>query len=209
MKVAIPSLIAVLWITAQPGRAIADDWKPVSEKDGVRISVRPVEGSSIKEVRGEGDIDAPLDNISAVLGDVQSYPVLMPPTVEATELKRQGVDTAWFHMVIDPPMIFKRDYCIRMTLSHLPGGVFKSEWALDNSVCPAKAKNMVRIERNSGSWVLTPLPDGKRTHVVYQSHTDPGGAVPAWIVNRVTAQTIPKIFQSVRRAAVLPRYARK
>ena len=140
-----------------------------------------------------------------MLTDVESYPSQMPPTSIARLLARDG-NQAWYYMVITPPVVSPRDYCIRMTVSQLPGGTWKSEWADTQEHCPAPQSGLLRIKRNIGSWTLTPTGHGT-TIARYRAHTDPGGAVPAWIVNRVISHEVPGIFASVRKGASLARYA--
>ena len=189
--------------------AAADEWQLASDKGGVRMSTRPVAGSPVNEVRGEMDFDVPAAAIYATLADVESYPRFIPYTLAATRLKSDGPDSAWFHMVINPPLIFRRDYCIRTQKTRLQGGAFKNEWRVDETHCPKGGSSIVRMKTNSGSWTMTPLPGGLRTHVVYQSHADPGGDIPTWIVNRVTTDEIPGILKAVQKASADSRYQKK
>lgn len=201
-----------LVVLCDPPRGLAAEteaFAPVSEKDGVRVSARAVPGSSIKEVRAEGLVEAPPERVLAVLADVSAYPEIMPPT-EAARLLQKGEDgAAFYYMVINPPLIRRRDYCISLIQAHLPDGRLRSAWALHDAGgrCPAPQPGLLRIQRNQGEWLLTPVRDGQATQVVYQAYTDPGGQVPAWMVNLATARSLPGVFRSLRRAAALPRYA--
>ena len=38
------------------------------------------------------------------------------------------------------------------------------------------------MAKSEGFWEVTPAGEN-RTHVVYESHADPGGRVPSWIAN--------------------------
>jgi ribosome-associated toxin RatA of RatAB toxin-antitoxin module len=202
-------LTAFVALSVAGSSARADEWKLYSDKDGLRIELRTVEGSSVKEVRAEAVVDAPADAIFRVLADVESYPGVMPPTVGARRLHTDGKAT-WYHMVIDPPVVSKRDYCLKITMSQHASGVLTSEFVVDNddSTCPAAASGVVRMVKNRGVWTLTPV-DEHHTRVVYQAHTDPGGSVPGWIVNSQTGKTMPKIFAQVMKASVSPHYAKK
>ena len=189
----------------QAPTADAQEWKSAYEKDGVQVSTRPVEGSKILEVQGIGVIESSAEQIFAALGDVEAFPEIMPPTESARVLRREGA-TAWYYMVINPPVVARRDYCVKISLVRLPDGRARSEWNLTDEHCPAKKSTMVRIEANSGRWVLTPI-SPTRTHVVYESHTDPAGDVPPWMVNRATSQSVADIFNALRKASAMPRYA--
>ena len=59
--------------------------------------------------------------------------------------------------------------------------------ALDEG--PPPKRGVVRLQKASGSWEFTPLPDG-RTRAVCESHTEIGGSIPSWLVDRVSRNTV-------------------
>jgi hypothetical protein len=190
-------------LSVQPARAA--DWESHSEKDGVHLFTRDVEGSKIREVMAQGVVAARPEAVLAVLGDVTSYPEVMPPTEAATLLSKVGA-TAIYYMVINPGWIARRDYCIRATLSRLPEGKYKSQWTVAREGCPPVRGNVVRMNENTGQWLLSPIDGGRSTLVVYQADSDPAGAVPAWMVNSGTIGGLRDLFRSLRKAVLRPRY---
>jgi hypothetical protein len=170
----------------------------------VRVEMRKVPGSDLKEAHGWGIIAAPVERVLEVLEAVENYPVLMPLTKVARLLERKG-DSAWYYMVIEPPVVARRDYCIRMFVTRLPGGAARSDWVNAPEHCPPPPKGVLRLMQNRGSWELTPTADGAATWVHYTAYTEPGGHLPAWIVNRVTEHEIAGTFAAVRKAVALPR----
>jgi hypothetical protein len=173
-----------------------DEWKPVLDSDGVRVDSRDVAGSPVKEFRAYALFATSPDRLWAILADVESYPRNLPTTVSARRMGKEG-EAALYYMVIDPPLIKRRDYCLRVKQSLFPDGKRKSEWKITDT-CPAPVSGLVRMRANSGAWLLIPV--GKYTQVIYQAHADPGGAVPAWMVNSASARTIRDLFSSLRRA---------
>jgi hypothetical protein len=173
------------------------------EQAQIRIEMRKVPGSDLKEAHGWGIIAAPVSRVLEVLEAVENYPVLMPLTKVARLIERQG-ESAWYYMVIEPPVVARRDYCIRMFVTHLPGGAARSDWVNAPERCPPPAHGILRLQQNRGSWELTPTADGAATWVHYTSYTEPGGHLPAWIVNRVTEHEIAGTFAAVRKAVTLP-----
>jgi hypothetical protein len=171
--------------------------------DTIRVEMRPVPGSDLKEAHGWAIIAAPLERVLDVLRSVEGYPALMPLTKVAQLIGRQG-DTAWYYMVIEPPIIARRDYCIKMTISHFPDGSARSAWEMAPERCPPPVKGVLRLQQNRGSWDLSPTPDRTACWVHYTGYTEPGGHIPAWIVNRVTEHEIKGAFTAVRRALMLP-----
>lgn len=190
---------------ATPASGSEAQWESYSDKDGVHVYTRAADGTSIKDVMATAVVEAPPEQVLAVLGDVEAYPEVMPPTESAKLIGRSGA-TAWYYMVLNPGWITRRDYCIRASLSRLANGAFKSEWAIDGRTCPAPRASLVRMVRNEGQWLLSPLAGGKATSVVYQAHSEPGGSVPAWMVNSGTARGVPGVIKAVQKAVTQSRY---
>jgi hypothetical protein len=205
VKIALAAGIATTLATAA---AQADDagYVDVNARDGVRVSARARAGSAIQEMRAISDIDAPPERVLAVLDDIERYPQFMPPTSAAQLLRRDG-NLAYYYMEISPPVIARRDYCIRVGMQRLDGGRLRSYWVTDNSGCPPEKHGIVRVTSNDGEWILEPIDGGHRTHVIYRCHIEVGGHVPAWMVNRVSATELPHVFAAVRHAVSQPRYA--
>ena len=192
-------LLAGLLLTAVPAARADDGWKVVRDKENFQFARRQVAFSKVDEVRGVGTFDASVDRLVAVLSDVEHYPTNMPPTLVSRRL-RGGGDEAWYYIELKPPMSARRYYCVRYLLKHLGGGAARIEWALDNQLCPTANGGMLRMEDNAGAWTLTPIAGG-HTRVVYEAHVDPGGAIPASLVNWGTPGAINDLFAALRRAA--------
>ncbi|KAA0256082.1 hypothetical protein FBQ97_08000 [Acidobacteria bacterium ACD] len=199
-----PAAPAVLAAALLASPAAAGDWTLAVEKQGVKVWTRQAQGVDVREVRAESTFDLPAPRILAMLADVGSYSRLMPLTDESRLLRRDG-RAAWFYMVIDPPWLSHRDFCIRTWQWRREDGALVSEWATDEAGCPAPRPGMVRILRNEGRWTLTALDEGT-TVVGYEALTDPGGNVPKWMVNMGTPGSLVNVFTALRKAAELPEY---
>lgn len=197
-------IAAVLAFLSLPATGLAaPDWDRIADSKGVTVYSRPVEGSSIAEIKAHGVIDAPPATVLAVLADVGAYSDTMPHTKESKVLRREG-NEIWAYSLITPPMIKPRDFCVKIMLSKLPRGGFATDWIPADDVGPRKG--VVRIEENSGSWRLESTNGGKATFATYMVHADPGGGVPKWVVNKTQKTAIPDIFEAVRKAARSEKY---
>lgn len=203
--VVVPAVVAVVGQAGKGDQGKDEGWKEVSNEDGVRVWVKEVPGEP-SIVRAAGKIDAPPERVLAVLADVAAYKETMPHTEVSELIKREGNDI-WLYSVINPPLGSRRDYAVKITLWQGKDGVLGTRWVPANEVAPPPKDGVVRVERNEGSWTLTPLDGGMRTGAIYILQVDPGGSVPKWIIEKTNRSSVPDAFKAVRKAATSKRYA--
>jgi hypothetical protein len=58
------------------------------------------------------------------------------------------------------------------------------------------------IRDTSGYWKLFPLDDDKRTLAVYHVYSDPGIALPGFILDLITKSTMPGVMKAVKKAVI-------
>ena len=187
---------------ASEARAVARDgegWQLLSEDRIARISSRPVPGTRLRELLIIAILPVPAPRLMALIGDLDDYPAFMPSAESTRGLWRAGTSGRW-HIVINPPFVDRRDYCVTVTISKLPGGRLESRFALAEESCPPPERGRIRMTRLEGRWTLTPLRDGS-TEVAYQAITDPAGAIPIWLVNRSAGSSIRDMLRALVRAA--------
>lgn len=206
MRFAIMSLVAASVLVSVNAHAEAE-WTKVHERNGVVVAVRPRIGSRLNELSAVGDVDAPPERVRAVLADMERYPDFMPPTSMVRLLQRNG-NSFLYYMEINPPVVARRDYCLRVVWKELSGGGWHGTWEADNQNCLAERRGVVRMRQNEGEWILEPSAGGLRTHLRYRCHLDVAGHVPAWLFNRVSASAIPKVFAAVQRSVLDLRYSK-
>jgi len=181
-------------------------WKLAQERNGIAIWFRRFHASSVNEVRGEAIFDVSADALFAVLGDIESYAEIMPPTSLSKRLGGTDGGSRSYYIEIDPPVVSRRYYCMDVNFHRPRGDVFVSEWRMWSAGCVPRKSSLVPMRDNSGRWRLSALAPMK-TRVEFQAHMDPGGQIPTWMVNRATTGQISETFASLRRAALQPRYA--
>jgi hypothetical protein len=200
------SLMAMLPpANAEVSAGAVSPWERVTSSHGILVERRTVAGSSLKEFRGSGVIDAPVSAILAVFGDID----------RATE----WMDSCNGSRLVDDrgdreKIVYNR--------THATWPVSDRDAVLHNTISIDAEQQRVRIEFNSiddprvppvkgvvrmpfvrGHWYLWPSSDGTRTRVEYQVHASPGGELPAWLVNYVSRElpykTIIRLGEQTRR----------
>jgi len=146
--------------------------------------------------RLEAVIDATPDAVALAaqrnVGDPDAGPSYMRKRI----LRDDGEITI-VYTYIDMPLVSDRDVTTRAVRSFdAQTGSHRVEWQTSDEG-PEPQAGVVRLEKSSGSWVFSPLPDG-RTSAVYESHTEIGGAIPAWLVDSLMKDTVVDAIVTLR-----------
>ena len=186
-----------------------EGWKPASVRENnIAIYSRPHPGSSLKEFKAVGAIEAPTYAVSAVIDDFLNYPKFMPFTTECRLIKRDG-DSIVGYQRLSPKICADRDYTLRVWKKSWPasdGRVFMSQWSPANELGPPETRGVVRVKVCEGKWLFEP--EGiTKTRATYYIYTDSGGALPSFIANHVSLTGINRLFAAVRKQVKDPRYA--
>ena len=192
------------------GSLFAEDegWKVTSKSAELTVHERARAGSAIREIKAIGVMGAPPEVIKRVIDDVEEYPRFMPYVTESRILSRDAASIVSYQRV-SPPLVSDRDYTVRVRSETRPGagGVcFCNSWQVANDLGPAEKSGVSRVKITEGSWLLEPEDEGRKTRVTYRIFSDSGGSLPAAIANAASRTAIPKLFESVRKQALLPKY---
>jgi hypothetical protein len=194
--------LPLLLLFAEPEAAAP--WNQAGKDDGITVYNREKKGTGLQELKAVGTFDAPPEEVWKVVRDFESYTKVMP-YVDISKLveKDEAKNVLFVYTQLGLPFVDKRDYTIRVTdeSEWKDGqGYLKSAWTVANDKGPAPKKDVVRVGVNDGYWKLEPADGGKKTLGTYYLFTDPGGALPKWMVNSANTGAVPDIFKSIRRA---------
>ena len=159
------------------------------------VWVREKPGSDVREVRAVGEIDAPPEKVYEVLTDFEHYAEFMP-YLEESKVIRRTEDEVVTWAIMNAPMVSRRDWVVAVKLD--PKNMMGTTWTLSQEGPPASDR-AVRLKVNEGSWKLEVLDGGRRTRATYYLYTDPGGAIPTFIINKANTMALPDLFQAIRK----------
>jgi hypothetical protein len=192
--------------------SIGAEWVQINSNQNLTVYAKDRPGSSIKELRAVGLVDAPSWVILNVLDEVADYPDFMPYTTKAQLIERRAHETI-IYFRWDPPLIGARDVTVAVTQSSSKRTDGKTNyqlyWEPISTVGPAPSPGVTRITLDEGSWKLEPTEDGKKTTVIYNLFTDGGGGLPAFVINMANKQSVNDLFQAIRKQVTLPKYSQK
>ena len=156
-----------------------------------RVSSRDA-GSRVREGCGVGVIEAPLAAVREVLDAAADFDEFMPRVLES-EVEAVSPGVYLNRQVLDAPFpVEDRQYVVRVETENFETGSGPGWWARWKYV-----EGSGNVRESTGSWTLIPL-DQDRTVVVYRVLTDPGGMLPAWIVDYAAPRTLRQVLRAVR-----------
>ena len=190
--------LACFVLASSGGTARAEEgrgaWEQVSNKDGILVERRSVEGYKLKEFLGRGIVDAPIGRVLAVIRDANRRAEWMPACGDS-HLVSEDLATRTqlaYHRTKAPWPVSDRDSVNRAEMIVEPAKhrLYLPFEAVALAQVPP-VKGVVRMPLMRGHWILTPVDDGKATEAEYQVFADPGGSLPDWLAN-FASKTLPR-----------------
>jgi hypothetical protein len=185
---------------ALPPALPEDGWKQVVDGE-VKVFARSKPGERVAEIRAEMVMDATPAEVRATLND-QERASHAPYVAEDRILARPAPNVKICYARLNFPIVKDRDYFIEVTLEQdldaQGHGVYHSVWKPWGLDRPPR-DGVVRVTTNQGYWdVRAEGGDEHRSHVTYYLLSDPGGSIPAWIINEGNKQVMPKVLKALR-----------
>jgi hypothetical protein len=185
--------------------AFADEWETILDGPPFTVKNRTLPNSSIKEIWAEGDLNARVGDIQDTLMHPRDFKNFMPNLKAAREIGKPEEDGSFYvYTELDLPVITSRDYIVRVWVDEGVKedgtGLFRQHWKAVPDKLPERA-GLVRVRVNDGSWLITPVGDGSKSHVVYKFATDPGGAIPAFAANMGNKTAVTGTLNAIEKEA--------
>lgn len=175
------SIIVFLWLPFT--EKVEDDWKLVNEEDGIEVFTRLTDDSPIKEVKVYFEIAANLPEFMAILNNVDQYTAWVYKCKSAEKIEAVSNSEFYYYTESDFPFpISNRDMVLHSTQTVSEDGkTIKSRSVAAADKLPEE-DGIVRITEFESTWEIQQLSEGK-LKIEYQASTDPGGYLPAWVIN--------------------------
>jgi hypothetical protein len=201
----ILSLLFLFIIKLSPVSA-QTDWKLSTENDGIKIYTSLVPGSKIKAVKVECDFAATASQFVTVLLDIKGSPEWLYHTKSCTVIKQVSPSELYYYSEVSLPWPAEnRDFVSHLTVTQ---DAATKLITIDGPAVPGIVPHkdgIVRVEHSGSVWLVSPLANG-HVSVNYTLHVDPGGALPAWLVNMFAAEGPVQIFKKLKLQLQKPQY---
>jgi len=181
-------------------------WEFRTEKEGIRIYTSEVPNSKIRAVKVDFNVKTTLSALVAVVMDIKACPEWLYHTKSCTIIKQVSPQEVYYYSEISLPWPAEnRDFVDHLTVKQDPETkVVTINGPAIKGMVPLK-KDIVRVADSKSKWMITPLANGELA-VEYTLHVDPGGGLPAWLVNLFAAQGPLAITRSLQLQVQKPAY---
>jgi ribosome-associated toxin RatA of RatAB toxin-antitoxin module len=193
----------------------------------ILVSAEETRGTTAKRAEMMAVIEAPPEIVWQIITDVNNFKFFMPQTINSITIAAEklplilekkprraeevehllgpvpadparfringGKYTVYHYSHLEFPWpANNRWYIVKVVNDETSAGQnrYRNSWTL-------VAGN---LKENSGEWLLEPFGAGK-TKATYRLLTDPGGAIPGFLIERGTQITMPKIIIAIRERA--------
>jgi len=178
-------LIFFIFLFVSPLYAAENPWALKMTAEGISVYTRKVEGSAIFEFKAAMTVDAPLAKIIPLFEDVKGLTDWYYQCTHSELFKDEGPNDKILYIVLHLQWpVAERDSVFRRikSIDKKNSSISYNIQALPE-LLPVK-KGKVRVLMINSVWRFTSLPNGK-TEVYFQQHSNPGGSIPAFLINEM------------------------
>jgi hypothetical protein len=168
------------------------------DKDDIQVYTCKSDSSKFRSLKAEFVIeDTSIEELKEFLFTVSNYMKWQFDVTEATMLKRINEDEMIYRVVIDAPWPVDN----RELIVHFAIGLQEADRAnFTINTVPSDLpiqEDLVRIPYSKASWDITRVDHS--LHVTYRMNINPGGNVPAWLVNLAMADGPHESFRDLKK----------
>ena len=162
-------------------KGYADGWDLVKDKNGVRIYVRPTEGSSYKTYKGEATLAMTMEELYRVLIDVENYDKWVYECADSRLQSKVDNSEYTYYSIMHLPFPFdNRDMT---TTIHISFGndtiILATKLKKPDQPQP---KGLVAVTAYDEVTTLVKV-DDHHVKMIMEGYFEPGGSLPAWLMN--------------------------
>lgn len=177
-------------------------WSKSKSGGGVIVYTRTMAGSDINEIKATFELPCSINTAVACVTDIANYPKWIYATSESRVLKvTSPTEFSIYQRINTPWPLNDRDICGNYVMKQDPITLdVNITTHAEPKLVPTKA-GVVRIQFNRTIWNIKPMAKNK-LHCEYFITFDPGGTVPAWMINLFISEgpysSLTKLIQEVK-----------
>lgn len=168
--------------------ADAQDWEIRKDKDGIKVYIKVNPRSPFDLLKAECEVAVNADELLQLIFDVNKHKLWVYNTEQSVLIKRNSAfDILYYGETYAPWPVSNRDLIIHLiAVKDSLTGIYTINGRSEPHLKPEVA-GKIRVPRSEAIWTLVPLSNNK-TRVSYTLDIDPGGSIPAWLVNYASVE---------------------
>jgi START domain len=176
-------LLFTLFLFSQLISRAAINWELKKDKEGIKIYTGNIPNSNIKAIKAEFELNTSLSRLVAVLQDAKSHEQWVYKAKASYLVKKiSDQEQVYYSEWSMPWPMANRDVVVHIKMNQDPVTKVLAISALAVPGYIPVNKHIIRILTSKASWTATPV-GNDRVKIEYIAQADPGGSIPAWIVN--------------------------
>ena len=179
------------------------NWVLKKDKEGIKVSSRHTDRSKFNDIKVEMDLPGNIYQLLNILLDVDKYSDWSYSVSKSELVKKLTPLKLVYHLEVTAPWpVTDRDLyaMFEVNIDSITRSI-KILASGDSSYRPVN-KDFIRIPHSKGIWDIRTV-SSKIVHIVYILEIDPGGSVPAWIMNMFGIKAPFITFQNLKHKMVL------
>ena len=164
------------------------DWKLQKSENGIKVYTRDLPDSNFDEIKTTTNFECSLSDLVALLTDIESHTSWIYQCKQSKLVKTISSTELYYYLETQVPWpASNRDGVVCFKFSQ--DSVTKIVTVASQNVPDVLPEftGIVRVPKLVASWQFTPKADGT-VDAEYQLNVNPGGDVPAWIVNMFSVE---------------------
>jgi hypothetical protein len=174
------------------------DWKLEKDSNGIKIYTRDIAGSSIKELKIQLTVKSTMAGVSRLFNDVPLYKQWVYNCKESKVVKSVNPFEYYSYCVYMVPWpADNRDEITHCVQTQDPvTRIITIKRVGERNFAPEN-EGIVRVQSVNCTTILTPVNSGE-VQIDYRVHMEPGGLVPAFLVNMFIANAPYNSFSNFK-----------
>ena len=191
--------LLICLLTLPAFTADRNDWILKSDKDGINVYSRRSDLSRFNDTRVDVDLPGTIDQLAAILRDVSHYPNWVYATRNTQIIHKLNEDEVIYYAEIGTPWpATDRDYYADLKLTVNPANHSMTVLSVSLKDFRPEKKDLVRVPMSRSFWSVSTT-SAHKIHLQYILEIDPGGEVPAWILNHFASRAPLETFSNLKK----------
>ena len=176
----------------------ASSWELEKNEGGIKVFTREIADSDVKEFKVNATMNASRLAIAKIVSHASDFMNWIPKVENSRVLEVVSPTKRIIYYEVGMPWPLDNRDCVMDFWVETDNdlGITYVKFK-ENLTAKPEVDGIVRMKKSSGFWKLTTITENT-TMVDYQFAGDPGGSLPAWLVNMFLVDTPYDMFVTLR-----------